>query len=74
MVNRQLTDEDMEVVRSSLEILIQMRDAAEYVEDMQGEIVTEITQTIIMTRKEMAQIVEAKSLYGEILSEEQQDD
>jgi hypothetical protein len=54
MVNRQLTDEDMEVVRSSLEILIQMRDAAEYVEDMQGEIVTEITQTIIMTRKEMA--------------------
>lgn len=43
MVNRQLTDEDMECVRSSLTILQEMREAAEYVEDMQGELVTEIT-------------------------------
>lgn len=71
MVNRQLTDEDMECVRSSLTILEEMRGAAEYVEDMQGELVTEITQTCVITRKEMAQIVEAKSLYGEMLSEEQ---
>ena len=60
----------MEVVRGSLTILAEMREAAEYVEDMQGELVTEITQTCIVTRKEMAQIVEAKSLYGEMLTEQ----
>ena len=43
MVDRQLTDQDMEVVRGSLTILEEMREAAEYVEDMQGELVTEIT-------------------------------
>ena len=59
-----LNDDDMEVVRSSLTILLEMKDAAETIEDLQGELSVEITQSCILTRKRMAKIVEAKSVYG----------
>lgn len=61
-----LNDADMEVVRSSLTILLEMKDAAETIEDLQGELSVEITQSCILTRKRMAKIVEAKSVYGQI--------
>jgi hypothetical protein len=41
-----------------------MKDAAETIEDLQGELSIEITQSCIMTRKRMVKIVEAKSTYG----------
>lgn len=41
---------------------------------MQGEVATEITQACIGMRKQMAKIVEAKSMYGSVFSEEGQDD
>ena len=61
----QLTDDDMDVIRSSLTLLSEMQDAAETIEDMQGEISVEITQSCIMTRKKMAKIVEAKSMLAD---------
>jgi hypothetical protein len=41
-----------------------MKDAAETIEDLQGELSIEITQSCIMTRKRLVKIVEAKSTYG----------
>ena len=69
MAGKKLTDEDLEVVRSSLTILNEMKDAAKRVEDMQGELATEITQACIGMRKQMAKIVEAKSMYGGMMDE-----
>ena len=43
MANQKLEDSDMEVIRSSITILLEMKDAAEYIEDMQGELSVEIT-------------------------------
>ena len=54
MAQKQLNDEDLEIVRSSLTLLNEMKDAATCVEDMQGEVPTEITQTCIAMRKQMA--------------------
>lgn len=51
MATKQLNDDDLEVVRSSLTILNEMKDAARRVEDMQGELATEITQACIGMRK-----------------------
>ena len=45
-----------------------MKDNAENIEDLQGELSIEITQSCIMTRKRMSKIVEAKSVYGQIQS------
>lgn len=64
MASSQLNDEDMDVIRSSLTLLQEMKDAAETIEDMQTEISVEITQSCIMMRKRMAKIVEAKSMLG----------
>jgi hypothetical protein len=64
----QLNDADMEIIRSSLTILLEMKDAAESISDLQGELSIEITQSCIMTRKRLAKIVEAKSVYGQIQS------
>jgi hypothetical protein len=52
----------MEVIRSSLTILQEIKDNAEYIEDMQSEWSVEITQSCVMMRKRMASIVEAKSM------------
>jgi|TARA_B110000285_G_C15048363_1_gene575614 hypothetical protein len=52
----------MEVIRSSLTILQEMQEVAEYIEDMQSEISVEITQSCVAMRKRMAKIVEAKSM------------
>ena len=64
MASSQLNDEYMDVIRSSLTLLQEMKDAAETIEDMQTEISVEITQSCIMMRKRMAKIVEAKSMLG----------
>lgn len=69
MALKQLNDEDLEVVRSSLTILNEMKDVAKRVEDMQGELATEITQACIGMRKQMAKIVEAKSMYGGMMND-----
>ena len=74
MAEKKLNDDDLEIVRSSLTILNEMKDASQVVEDMQGEVATEITQACIGMRKQMAKIVEAKSMYGSVFSEEGQDD
>jgi hypothetical protein len=68
-----LNDDDMEVVRSSFTILLEMKDAAETIEDLQGELSVEIIQSCILTRKRMAKIVEAKSVYGQIQSGTEQE-
>lgn len=68
MAAAQLNDADMDIIRSSLTILLEMKDNAETIEDLQGELSIEITQSCIMTRKRMAKIVEAKSVYGQIQS------
>ena len=62
------------MVRSSLTILTEMRDAAKRVEDMQGELATEITQACIGMRKQMAKIVEAKSMYGGMMEADDGED
>ena len=50
-----------------------MKDASEKVEDLQGEVATEITQACIGMRKQMSKIVEAKSMYGDVFQEDGQD-
>ena len=74
MASKQLNDSDLDIVRSSLTLLNEMKDAALSIEDMQGEVPTEITQTCIMMRKQMAQIVEAKSMFGGIIQDELEED
>jgi hypothetical protein len=44
-----------------------MKDAATCLEDMQGEVPTEIINACISMRKQMAKIVEAKSMFGGIM-------
>lgn len=56
----------MEVIRSSLTILQEMQEVAEYIEDMQSEISVEITQSCVAMRKRMAKIVEAKSMMSQV--------
>ena len=60
-----LQDSDMETVRTSLTVLYELQGAAETLEDMQGELPTEITQTCLMLRKKMAKLVQAKSLFSQ---------
>ena len=67
MANRKLSDEDLDVCRSSLTLLNEMKDAATCLEDMQGEVPTEIINACISMRKKMAKIVEAKSMFGGML-------
>ena len=43
LANQTLQDADLEVIRSSLTILQEMQEVAEYIEDMQSEISVEIT-------------------------------
>lgn len=74
MASKRLTDEDLEVCRSSLTLLNQMKDAATRLEDMQGEVPTEIINACINMRKRMAKIVEAKSMFGGMQNEENEDD
>ena len=40
---KKLTDEDLETVRTSLQILHEVQDAATILDDMRGELATEIT-------------------------------
>ena len=47
---KEISFEDLEVVRSSLTILQEVQDAAQTYEDMQGELPTEITQTCLTLR------------------------
>ena len=58
-----LGDADLEVVRTSMTILYELQGNAESIQDMQGELPTEITQTCLMLRKKMAKIVQAKSIF-----------
>ena len=62
LAKQTLQDADMDVIRSSLTILQEMQEVAEYIEDMQSEISVEITQSCVLMRKRMAKIVEAKSM------------
>jgi hypothetical protein len=73
MAQKKLNDDDLDIVRSSLTILNEMKDASEKVEDLQGEVATEITQACIGMRKQMSKIVEAKSMYGDVFQEDGQD-
>ena len=66
LANQTLQDADLEVIRSSLTILQEMQEVAEYIEDMQSEISVEITQSCVSMRKRMAKIVEAKSMMSQI--------
>lgn len=50
MAAKKFNDEDMEVVRSSLTILTEITDGAYNIEDLLGELPTEISQTCIMMR------------------------
>lgn len=63
---KEISFEDLEVVRSSLTILQEVQDAAQTYEDMQGELPTEITQTCLTLRRKMAKMVQAKSLYAQM--------
>jgi hypothetical protein len=45
-------------------LLSEIKDAAEVAEDMEGEVVQEITQACLLIRKELSKMIEAKSLYG----------
>ena len=63
---KEISFEDLEVVRSSLTILQEVQDAAQTYEDMQGELPTEITQTCLTLRSKMAKMVQAKSLYAQM--------
>lgn len=74
MASKQLTDQDLEVCRSSLTLLNEMKEAATRLEDMQGEVPTEIVGACIKMRKQMAKIVEAKSMYGGMQTGENDDD
>lgn len=68
LASKGINDEDLEVVRSSLTLLNEIRLAAESVEDMQGELAKEITQTCILMRKQMSKTVEAKSMFSGMVS------
>jgi hypothetical protein len=46
----QITDEEIEVVRSSLDILLSIAESAKNIEDMKTEIATDIFQTCLMMR------------------------
>lgn len=72
LASKQLDDSDLEVVRSSLSLLSEIKDAASKPEDMEGEVPTEITQACILSRQEMSKIIEAKSLYS--VTEQQEDE
>lgn len=66
LAKQTLQDADLEVIRSSLTILQEMQEVAEYIEDMQSEISVEITQSCVSMRRRMAKIVEAKSMMSQI--------
>lgn len=74
MASKVLDDGDIEVVRSSLTLLTDLKDAAVTIEDLQGELPSEITQACMMMRKEMSKIVEAKSMFGGIYADQEEDD
>ena len=59
----QFEDGDLEIIRTSLTILNDMALAAEQIEDMQGELPTEITTTCVNMRKKMVKVIQAKSLF-----------
>lgn len=59
----QFEDGDLEIMRTSLTILNDMALAAESIEDMQGELTTEITTTCVNMRKKMVKVIQAKSLF-----------
>jgi hypothetical protein len=69
MASKQLNDNDIDVCRSSLTLLTEMRDAAVSIEDMQGEVPTEIINACVGMRKQMAKIVEAKSMYSGMIAD-----
>lgn len=69
MASKQLNDDDLHTCRSSLTLLNEMKDAAACLADMQGEVPTEIINACISMRKQMAKIVEAKSMFGGMLQE-----
>ena len=70
LATKKLNDADLEVVRSSLSLLSEIKDAAKVAEDMEGEVVQEITQACLLIRKELSKMIEAKSLYGVVSQEE----
>jgi hypothetical protein len=51
-----------------------MNDAAETVEDMQGEVPTEVITACVNMRKQMAKCVEAKSMYSGMIQEDGEDE
>lgn len=51
-----------------------MKDAAQSLEDMQGEVPTEIINACVGMRKQMAKIVEAKSMYSGVIAEGEDED
>lgn len=59
-----LQEQDLEIVRQSLTILTEIHLGACELKDMQGELPTEITQTCLIMRKNMAKLVQAKSLFA----------
>lgn len=52
-------------MRQSLTILTEIHLGAVELQDMQGELPTEITQTCLHMRKNMAKLVQAKSLFAQ---------
>ena len=74
MASKQLDDGDIEVVRSSLMLLSDVKDAAQTLEDLNGELPREIMEACVRMRKEMSQIVEAKSMFGAMYDNQEDDD
>jgi hypothetical protein len=56
-----ISNEETEIIRSSLDILASIANCAESLEDMKTDIATDIYQTCLMMRQKVAKIIAAKS-------------
>lgn len=69
MASKQLDDKDLDKVRGCLELLNEMKEAATVIDEMKGDVPTKVMKTLLLVRKQMAQIVEAKSMFGNMMDE-----
>ena len=74
MASQQINDDDLETVRGSLQILEEIRLAAETPLDLRGDLPTELCRACLRMRKQMRKTVEAKSLYSGMVTDQSEDD
>ncbi len=61
MAKKVVSAEEYEIIKSSLQILEDMSMTAEILDDLKGDVATDIYQTCLMMRRRVARMVSANS-------------